>query len=427
MGSVHYALVDDLYGEEEFRRRVEEKIEETGGLIDEHTAAMLVVRDAGREHVSINGLSATSSLACFFGKVLKIGKPREFARQDGTPGVLLRILVGDESGEVCVLLWDDYARSATEIVYGDVLEIVGRPKRQKRLEVHALALRKAACDIRTRDLPTRGEPAPREDQSLEVRLLAVGDIRQFRRGDGTEGEMQEAVIGDETGSARLVCWTPALLNPFSPDDVLRIEGARQNTESPEREYSIGESSTIQILDRSIQVPFTPVSEIGGAGRFSIQGRIAAVVPPRRFTTRKGTSSWVRQVRVADEGGEVRVVLWGDQALMHLEPDVTVALYNAAFREGRNGVPEIHAGFGSAIRTFDDEAGEITFEGTVIDTRYGRCIDNGTRWYLLDGDLPLGSEVRIRGIARGRYITPLECEPVVRDPQDLIQRLNRLFH
>ena len=47
----HYALVDDLISQEEFERRVEAKIEECGDLLDEPTAAMLVVGALGRQHV----------------------------------------------------------------------------------------------------------------------------------------------------------------------------------------------------------------------------------------------------------------------------------------------------------------------------------------------------------------------------------------
>ncbi len=62
----HHALVDDLISKEDFELRVEEKIEECGDLIDEPTAAMLVVGDLGRAHVKIKGLSGKSSSILFF-------------------------------------------------------------------------------------------------------------------------------------------------------------------------------------------------------------------------------------------------------------------------------------------------------------------------------------------------------------------------
>ena len=58
----HYALVDDLISKEEFEQRVETKIEECGDLIDEPTAAMLVIGELGRQHVKIRELSGKSSL-----------------------------------------------------------------------------------------------------------------------------------------------------------------------------------------------------------------------------------------------------------------------------------------------------------------------------------------------------------------------------
>jgi replication factor A1 len=79
----HHALVDDLITKEEFEQRVEKKIDECGDLVDEPTAAMMVVGELGREHVKIKGLSAKSRLFAFFGKVVDKTEPKEFHRADG--------------------------------------------------------------------------------------------------------------------------------------------------------------------------------------------------------------------------------------------------------------------------------------------------------------------------------------------------------
>ena len=64
----HHALVDDLISKEEFERRVEAKIDECGDLVDEPTAAMLVVGELGRQHIKISGLAAKSSLFSFLAR-----------------------------------------------------------------------------------------------------------------------------------------------------------------------------------------------------------------------------------------------------------------------------------------------------------------------------------------------------------------------
>ena len=143
----HYALVDDLITREEFERRVEEKIDECGDLVDEPTAAMMVVGELGREHVKIKGLSAKSSLFSFFGKVVDKTEPKEFDRADGEKGWVATLLLGDETGTTRVVLWDEKAGAALDTAVGEVLEVIGRHPGKSTHEIYALALRKAGCEI----------------------------------------------------------------------------------------------------------------------------------------------------------------------------------------------------------------------------------------------------------------------------------------
>jgi len=76
----HYALVDDLFDQDEFRQKVETTIEQSGGLLDERTAAMLVVRKVGRHHLKITELQTSSSLVSFF-------CPEKWILSCGIPGL----------------------------------------------------------------------------------------------------------------------------------------------------------------------------------------------------------------------------------------------------------------------------------------------------------------------------------------------------
>jgi len=82
----HYALVDDLLTREEFERRVEEKMEACGDLVDEVTAAMMVVQDLGRHHVKIGRLGGKQSLFSFFGKVIAKNPPTNSNDRTGRRG-----------------------------------------------------------------------------------------------------------------------------------------------------------------------------------------------------------------------------------------------------------------------------------------------------------------------------------------------------
>ena len=176
----HYALVDDLITKEEFERRVEEKIDECGDLVDEPTAAMMVVGELGREHVKIKGLSAKSSLFSFFGKVIDKTEPKEFDRADGEKGWVATLLLGDETGTTRVVLWDEKAGAALDTAVGDVLEVIGRHPGKSTHEIYALALRKAGCEI-TCTMPAGTGSLSTEPVELDVVLLAVEPLTDIHK------------------------------------------------------------------------------------------------------------------------------------------------------------------------------------------------------------------------------------------------------
>ena len=155
----HYALVDDLIAEAEFEERVEAKAAACGGLVDEPTAAMLVVGDLGRAHRKVQDLFGGASLVCFFGRVLAVSEPRTFVRADGEEGRIATVTLGDETGRVETALFDEKADAVAEIAVGEVLEVIAKPSPRRRGEVTALALQKAGCEVDCQAPPT-GSTAP---------------------------------------------------------------------------------------------------------------------------------------------------------------------------------------------------------------------------------------------------------------------------
>ncbi|MDN7025561.1 nucleotide-binding protein [Methanoculleus sp. FWC-SCC1] len=421
----HYLLVDDLVTREAFEERVGETIAASGDLLDEQTAAMVVVREMGRAHVKIQDVSAASSLVCFFAKVVSVGAAREFEREDGTTGAVANVVVGDETGRARVVLWDEKAEAVGEIAAGDVLEVLGRPKGGVPPEVHATALQKAACEITCTETAAGSARAAPADGDLLVRLIAKRPLRTFTRRDGTPGEMVEAVVGDAAGVARLVAWVPALLEEFEPGATIRITGAAVKTGEQGAEYSLGESGTVAFEDAEIAVPTTPIAEVREGETYSVSGRVVGLQPPRCFTTRDGRTSWVRNLKIADATGEVPLVLWGDDAQEHLVSGDTIEVYNAAARSGRYNPLELSLGRGGALLVRSDEAEEIDLAGTVIATPLGVCIDTGAACYLIDVPLPVGVEVRIQGTLHRKRIAVRHYEAVIPDAECLMMRARRL--
>jgi replication factor A1 len=418
----HYALVDDLIKKEEFERRVEAKIEECGDLVDEPTAAMMVVGELGREHVKIKGLLAKSSLFSFFGKVIDKTDPKEFDRADGSKGWVSTLLLGDETGTVRVVLWDEKAGAVLDTAIGDVLEVIGRHLGKSAHEISALALRKATCEIACTGAAGKGLSS--EPVELDAVLLAIGPCRTFTRKDGTPGEMVEATIGDAAGTARLVAWVPELLGECAAGTTVHITNAKPNGRGEGRNYSLDEKSTISVTDTAIVIPFSPLDTVADNGIYSVQGEIRQIRQPRSFTTRDGTTSWVRNGVIGDAGSEMKIVLWGEAALVSVSPGDRVEIYHATAKPGRSGGIELGVGRGSVFRVPRETARPVSFSGTIIAGPGCLFIDNGSERYLIEGTFPHGSEIRTTGLLSGSRILPEHADPVVPDAAAVLAELGR---
>ena len=424
--SFHYALVDDLISREEYDRHVEETITASGDLLDEPTAAMLVVRDLGRNHVKVARIASGSTLSCFFGKVVSVSSPKEFTRADGTTGLVSHLLVGDETGQARVVLWDDRAMAVQEVAVGEVLEVIGKKGQAGAPEVHGLALRKADCDISCSMSPDDRFRPPEAVPELEVLVLSLAAPAAFTRRNGEQGERVEAVVATRDGTHRLVCWAPGLLEGTVPGQVLRIQGATRVTRERGEEYHLDRNGSVTPSDTAINVPVTSISGISEGQPLSVQGTVAQVRPARPFTTRQGETSWVRNLLLRDPTGTVAAVLWGDHARADLETGDVVTLHHVTARRGRNGSLEVHASRGSALVLPEAESRELELEGTVVPVAGGLCLDDGTTCYPLEGDLPVGADIRLRGTLQRRRIIPRVHEVKEPDAGEVQARLGRLL-
>ncbi len=108
--------------------------------------------------------------------------------------------------------------------------------------------------------------------------------------------------------------------------------------------------------------------------------------------------------MSDGNDDLRIVLWGDKALLPVLCGDRVEIYHATARPGRFGGIELGVGRGSAFRVPEEKSRPIVFQGTIISTPGCTFIDNGIERYLIGGDLPHGIEMQVTGLfpAAGSY-------------------------
>ena len=172
--------------------------------------------------------------------------------------------------------------------------------------------------------------------------------------------MEEIIVGDARG---LPGWSHGHLTWWQIfSRALRSISAVQNPTGGAREegYSLDEKSTVAATDQVITVPFTPLGSVGEQGIYSVQADVKEVKEPRSFTTRDGSGSWVRNIVVSDGKDELKVVLWGEKALIPVSPGDQVEVYHATAKPGRFGGIELGVGRGSCISGSPERAGTGRF-------------------------------------------------------------------
>ncbi len=112
-------------------KRIEEKIEEFGGLVSRAGAIIIVGKELGVELVKkkpkvlkirnlISGLNSVNLCV----KVLRIYPSREFSRENNETGRVINLLAGDETGVVRVSIWNEKVEMLKDVKEGDVIEII---------------------------------------------------------------------------------------------------------------------------------------------------------------------------------------------------------------------------------------------------------------------------------------------------------------
>jgi replication factor A1 len=302
----------------------------------------------------------------FVGKVVSIGDVRTFEREgEDEDGMVLNVEVADETGRVRVALWDEQAAGADETLErGQVLRIGGRPKDgYNGLEVSASRVEpddSVDIDISldgsaTADSLTMGQ----SDVNLRGIVLDTDAIRTFSRDDGSEGRVSNLTLGDETGRVRVTLWDEQAdrAEELEPGTSVEVVDGYVRERDGSLELHVGERGAVEEIDEPVD--FTPettdIAALELDTTVDIAGVIRSADPKRTFDRDDGSEGQVRNVRVQDQTGDIRVAMWGDLADRDLGPGDEVYLGDVEIQDGWKEDLEASAGWRSTVLRLEGDA------------------------------------------------------------------------
>ena len=405
---MHYALVSDLLTREEFEQRVEEKAESLGGIVDEITAAMLVVEDFGRSHVKIGDIpKATAAVVSFFGKILSIEGPREFTREgESTPGLVASLVLGDPTGTTKTTLWDEQAAAVSELAVDSVVEVIAKPRFGKK-EVSFVALRESSVEIVETKKPPTSEVLA---NPFVVTVLHISPVREIERRNGTISYLQEYLVGDESGTTRLSTWSPENFSDVDVGTTVSISGVSRKEDDGIVEYQALDTAVVTPHPTHVPVLTIDAGDVEEGQCPVVTGTVVSVSEVRTFINRRNAESKVRNIKIqGEDGDELAVSLWKDEAEKLILLGDAVEIINAVAKPSRFSGLELSVGHGSVIRVLSEEEEPAELSGRVVLRPIGLTLENADGVFVLIGDnLPEpGLFVTLSGMRSGIRFQVLE--------------------
>ena len=394
MGAIE-DIYDDLetdVSEEKFREAVEQKVQQMEGLADEETAAMIIAHELQDNEVdTVADIDPAMEEVKFVAKVLSIGDLRTFDRDEAEEdGRVINVEAADETGAVGLTFWDERAVAVDdgELAEGDVLRVKGRPKEgYNGLEVsvteaephETIDIEVTAGDEATIDTLTLGQ----SDVNVCGLVLGTDSVRTFSRDDGSEGRVSNLTIGDETGRIRVTLWDDRAdrAEEIDPGTAVEIVDGYVREREGSLELHVGDRGAVDEIEDSVafEPNATAIDAVEIDQTVDLAGVVRSTDPKRTFDRDDGSEGQVRNLRMQDDSGDIRVALWGDKADMDIGPGDEILAADVEIQDGWQDDLEASAGWGSTVVVLDDAAstrGESADLGGETDSGEASAVSDG---------------------------------------------------
>jgi len=204
------------------------------------------------------------------------------------------------------------------------------------------------------------------DVDLVGQVLDTDSVRTFDRDDGSEGRVANLTVGDETDRVRVTLWDDkaGLADEFGPGEVVEVGDGYVRERDGDLELHVGDRGTVERVDEDVEyVPeTTDVADVEIGEVVDIGGGVIETDPKRTFDRDDGSEGQVRNVRIKDDTGEIRVALWGDKADREIDLADRVVFTDVEIQDGWQDDLEASANWRSTVTVL--EAGSDASSGAA---------------------------------------------------------------
>jgi replication factor A1 len=344
--------------------------------------------------VKIGDLTTGLSDVSITARVIFISPPHTFTRRDGREGKVLNMLLGDSTGSVTAVFWDDKADqvAASKVTPGKIVRVLHGYSRERRGEIQVNVGNRGQIYMEPLDAVEDDYPGLESFYKTPAEIFRPGTVNlvgvimnkfpvsTFNRQDGSEGRVTRVSLEEGGGRMNLVLWDDKVneVEGLEPGTKIRVTGGNaREREDRSLEVHSNYGTIIEVLEVGVR-PVQPVpkwAKIGnlrtGMSSVNVAGRVVNIGSMREFTRRDGDTGKVVSVLLEDETGTVRLSLWDDDVTMvdDMEPGTIISVENG---DTRLSLGDVGLNVGQSgklqINPEDIEVGESDAETKIVPLR-----------------------------------------------------------
>ena len=243
-----------------------------------------------------------------------------------------------------------------------------------------------------------------------VTVLHISPVREIERRNGTISYLQEYLVGDESGTTRLSTWSPENFSDVDVGTTVSISGVSRKEDDGIVEYQALDTAVVTPHPTHVPVLTIDAGDVEEGQCPVVTGTVVSVSEVRTFINRRNTESKVRHIKIqGEDGDELAVSLWKDEAEKLILLGDAVEIINAVAKPSRFSGLELSVGHGSVIRVLSEEEEPAELSGRVVLRPIGLTLENADGVFVLIGDnLPEpGLFVTLSGMRSGIRFQVLE--------------------
>jgi replication factor A1 len=345
-------------GRDELLTMVQRKKEESHGLLSDEGAIRLLAQQlsvsppasSDLKDQRISSVHAGLNDSTITGQVISVSDVHEFQRSDGTQGKVLRMRVGDASGQITGVFWDSLADTVAReaLTPGSRVRLLhGYTKFGRAGEVEFHLGSRANIQILGR-ASSEGF-APNASSSVAGKLGASGLLRvrllKLQKSQSEQGPTW-ALCSNEAGLMIAKFWDNQAQSvlELGEGSLVAIENHWVSERNGLVYVNVGAKASVK-KESTDFVPDIPLATIKslqpGSALWSIKGKVLERGDVREIETKEGRRTRVSNIDLEDDTGKIRVSLWDTHAQRteSLRTGDTVRLVGVKVRENMNGEKE----------------------------------------------------------------------------------------